>query len=200
MGRLISNTEFTSSPYGGLADNIDNLSGVVARAEAAIERKAGRTFGVTQYEEIVRPVLSPMKEQTTFFVKNRPIQSVVQITHRRNSLYAWTVVDPGLYIVEADPGYITSYMAQWFLINPSGQMSMSLDQFGGWEVDIIYTAGLPTIPDDIKEAVFMQVVLFAYQDTQMYARTDDRPPGIRYMIQDIEDIVKYYRQSAMVFH
>jgi len=200
MGRLITNQEFSSSPYGGLADTIENLSGVVARAEAAIERKAGRKFGLNTYTENVYPEYSAYKDRTTFFVKNRPIQSVTQIRHRRNALYDWTVVDPGLYLIESEPGYITSYMAQWFLVNPSGQTAETLDQFGGWEVEITYVAGLTEIPDDIKEAVFMQVVLFGYQDTQMFARTDDRNPGIRYMKEDIEDIVKYYRQSSMVFH
>lgn len=200
MGRLISNQEFTNSPYGAIADNVDNLTGIVARAEAAIERKAGRSFSVNTYTEYVRPEFKIFNGQTTFFVKNRPIQSVIQIRHRRNSLYDWTVVDPGLYWIESDPGYITSNTAQWFLVHDNVAQTQWLDQFGGWEVEITYTAGLPTIPDDIKEAVFMQVVLFAYQDTQMYARTDDRAPGIRYLKDDIEDIVKYYRQSAMVFH
>ena len=175
---LVSVRDFTTSRYGQIADNLDApLNDILARAEAAVQSQLNRRLLPQPYVETFRP------RTQTLFVHNRPITSLTQIRRRVSFYSAWETLDLTRVVIEADPGYIQ-------VVQP----------VSGFEVEVSYTAGYVTLPEDLREAIIMQAVLFSFQDLEVYGTGDAKAPGIMYMYDDLDRILKRYKQSANVWH
>jgi hypothetical protein len=176
---LITTQDFTSSRYAQVADNIEgNLSDIITRAEAAIKSKLRFNIKNKAYTETWR------SRTNTLFVEHRPIISVTSIKRRPSYRNAWETLDLSSFYVEKEAGYIES---QW-------------DTVAGHEVEVVYNAGYDIIPDDIKEAVTLMTVFFAYQDTEVYGSGDGRRPGILYIEDQVDELIAPYRKTATVYH
>lgn len=176
--QIVTVRDFTTSRYAQLAENTEGqLTDILARAEEVVQSFLGRDLKETTYTEVMRP------SSQTFFVKNRPITSVTSIKRRPNILFSWDLMDLSRVVVENGPGYVTSYLP-----------------ITNYDVEIVYSAGFVTIPEDIKEAIIMQAVLLSFQDLEVYGAGDARAPGILYMIQDVERILRPYKATASVYH
>src|SRR5687768_2551285 len=163
--QLVTVQEFTESQYAQLIESNADLQpeDVLVKAEAAIQARLGRQIKVSPYTERFRA------NGQTVWVQNRPIVSVTGLKRRSTILNDWTIIDPTRVEIESGPGYITVY-----------------DVIKNYQIEVAYTAGYAVIPEDIKEAVIMQAVLFSYQDLEVYGSGDGRSPGILYFNQDID--------------
>jgi hypothetical protein len=86
--------------------------------------------------------------------------------------------------VESGPGYVES-----------------IDPIALYEIEVVYTAGYATLPEDLKEAIIMQAVLFSTQDLEVYGSGDSRAPGyIVPMNADIDRLIAPYKATATVYH
>lgn len=176
--RLITEQDFRTSRFGQLADQIEgSLSDVIAQAETHVERKLDRNLSVMTYVENYWP------RQDTLFLKQRPLQEVLQIRRRAYYTNNWTVLPLETFFLNHDSGYVRD-MRGGYLI--------------GWQVEVSYIAGYETIPDDIKSAVILQTALFAYQDLEIYGVGDSKAPGIRYMQDDLDMLLKPYTKLKLV--
>jgi len=177
--QLVSVQEFTESQYAQLIESNADLQpeNVLVKAEAAIQSRVGRTFSVTSHTERFRA------ESQTVWVRNRPIVEVTGMKRRYSIQSAWDILDPTLVEIESGPGYITAYTP-----------------IRGYQVELTYSAGYLVIPEDIKEAVILQAVLFSYQDLEIYGAGDSKEPGIRYINEDIDRLLMPFRASGSVYH
>jgi hypothetical protein len=177
--QLVSLDELTQSQYAQLIESNADLDpeSVLVKAEAAIESRLGRRISVASYTERFRA------EGQTVWVRNRPVITVTALKRRIRVNDSWSVLDHSLLEIESGPGYFTSY-----------------DPIKGYQIEVTYSAGYTDIPEDIKEAVIMQTVLFSYQDLEVYGSGDARSPGILYFNQDIDRLLAPYRSSATVYH
>ena len=180
---LVSVRDYTTSRYAQMAENTEGqLPDILARAEAAIQSRLGRQLGVKTYVERFRPTTN------TLFVLNRPIISVTQIRRRPNALYAWEIMDlTHVSVNDPNAGYIECF--------PSYSSYVS-----GYDVEVTYTAGYTTLPEDLKESIIMQAVMFSYQDLEIYGSGDSRSPGVQYFYDDIDRIISRYKTTSMVYH
>lgn len=176
---LVTVRDLTTSRYAQLVENVETpLRDILARAEAAIQSRIGFSVLPTEYTESWRA------SGQRLFVRRRPIVSISSLQRRPNILYTWETVDPLRYTFEPDPGYIEVFTA-----------------VSGYEVRITYTAGIGTLPEDLREAILLQAVLFAAQDFELYGSGDSREPGyVAYFARDIDKILAPYKQTATVWH
>jgi len=171
--RLITEQEFRSSRYGQVADQVEGrLSDIIVQAEDYIERTLDRTLTVTTYTELHRPRLDRI------FLHQRPIVSLITIRRRTNVRDPWVPLDLTTFELE-EQGRI-------------GVIRALIDNIAGYEVEVTYQAGFVTIPSDLKAAVILQTVIFAYQDLEVYGAGDGRPPGIRYLQDDVDRLLRPY--------
>ena len=133
--RLVTVDEFTQSPYAQLIESNPDLEpeDVLAKAEAAIESRLGRTVSAASYTERFRA------DGQTIWVRHRPIITITALKRRWRLSDGWTLLDTNLIEVESGPGYVTS----------------TVEPIKGYQVEIEYSAGYAVIPEDIKEAVIM---------------------------------------------
>ena len=180
---IVSVRDYATSRYAQVADNTEgSLSDILARAETTIQTRLGRRLPVTTYVERWKT------QSNTLFVKNRPIVSVTQIRRRPNPVYGWELINLSYVTInDAGPGYIECY--------PYYQSSVA-----GYEVEVTYTAGYAVIPEDLKEAIIMQAVMFSYQDLEVYGSGDSKAPGVQYFYEDIDRIIKKYMVTNSVYH
>lgn len=177
--QIITIRDFTTSRYAQLVENIETpLNDILARAEAAIQSRIGMNLVPTTYTETWRTT------SQTLFVRRRPIVSVTSVKRRDNILFGWTTLDLARTRIEPETGYI----------------EVLYDQVKGYEVEVVYQAGMSAIPEDLREAILMQAVLFSFQDLEVYGTGDSRSPGIGYMDHDIERILNAYKRTSTVFH
>lgn len=176
---LVTTRDFTSSRYAQLAENAEGvrLSDVLARAEAAIQNRLGRQLVHQSYTEVF------VASSQHLFVRQRPITAVTSIKRRPNVLYGWQTLDLSRVLIESGPGYIHC-----------------AETVQGYQVEVTYTAGFVTVPEDIKEAIIMQAVLLTYQDLEIYGSGDAKQPGIVYMYEDIDRLLAPYKATASVYH
>lgn len=176
--RLITEQEFRTSRYAQIADQIEGrITDVIAQAEDHVERMLDRKLTVRTYTEYFKPLSS-----NTLFLRERPVQSITSIKRRRNYLEAWDTLPLETFQLFAESGYVTclaEYIKQW-------------------EVQVIYTAGYSTVPTDIKGAVILQTVILAYQDLEVYGVGDSKNPGILYLQNQVNDLIKPYRYTRSV--
>lgn len=173
--RLVTVRDFNTSRFAQLADtSTASIPDILARAEAAIQSKLKRPLEPKVYTER----FSPMK--STIYLRNRPIISVGTIYRGYNHQSVLTPVTD--YRINPTAGYVDIY-------NP----------IVGMVVDITYTAGFISLPEDLKEAILIQAAYFAFQDLEIYGSGDAKAPGIRYLIQDIEELLRPYKQVNMAF-
>lgn len=162
---ILSVKEFNTSRFAQMADSSDaSIVAVLARAEAAIKRKLQRPIEPEEFEEEYYP------ENHTIFLRNRPVISIDEVT------FSGLIPLNPMYSTDKRTGMLR------FMRIPHGR------------VNIKYTAGFETIPDDLKEAVAMQAVLFLYTDLEIYGVGDGREPGILYFKRDIDDLLRPYKQ------
>lgn len=172
--RLVSVRDFNTSRFSQLADtSTANISDILARAEKAIESKLQRPIYPTQFTEQYRPL------STTIYLEKRPVLSIDSLTRKyTQSGFSANVVD---YYLDRTAGYIESGM------------------FLGVFVNVTYTAGFVEVPEDLKEAILLQSALFAFQDLEIYGSGDAKEPGIRYIKDDIKDLLAPYQQVHTAF-
>lgn len=177
--QLVTIRDFNTSRYAQLVEDIETpLGDILARAEAAVQSRIGFSILPTEYTEQWKATAQ------TLFVRRRPIISILSVERRASPLFSWTTIDPAYYTFESEPGYI--------------EIATSII---GYEVLVNYTAGITTLPEDVREAILMQAVLFAVQDFEVYGSGDSREPGyVRYMREEIEMILKQFDQTASVWH
>lgn len=177
--QVVTLRDFTTSRYSQLVENIDTpLNDILARAEAAIQSRIGMSLVPTTYTETWRT------SSQTLFVLRRPIVSVTSVKRRANLLFGWETLNLARTRFEPDAGYI----------------EVLYDTVKNYEVEVVYQAGMASIPEDIREAILMQAVLFSFQDLEVYGTGDARSPGIMYMDADIDRILRPYKRTATVFH
>ena len=177
--QLVTLDELTQSQYAQLIESNADLDpeSVLVKAEAAIQARIGRSIALTSYTERFRA------SGQTVWVRNRPINTITALKRRYRVTDAWTILDPEQVEIESGPGYFTAYTP-----------------IKGYQIEVTYSAGYTVVPEDIKEAVIMQTVLFSYQDLEVYGSGDARAPGILYFNQDIDRLLAPYRASASVYH
>lgn len=180
---LVSVRDFTTSRYTQVAENTEGLlPDILARAEEAIQSRLGRRLGVSAYIETFRA------NSNTLFVLNRPIQSVTQIRRRPSVLHGWELVNLTYTRFESAAGYIECFPAYSSVV-------------AGYDVEVSYTAGYPILPEELREAILMQAVMFSTQDLEVYGSGDSRAPGyVKYFYEDIDRLLKPHRATASVFH
>jgi hypothetical protein len=180
---LVTVRDFTNSRYAQLAESSDNLdiAGVLASAEAIIQTRLGRQVTVTTYTEVIRNA-----DTNIVFVKRRPITSVTSVRRKYPTPYSgWTTIAPERISFEPGPGYV----------------EVLYDDIRGFDVEVTYQAGYAEVPAEIREAILIQAVLLATQDFEVYGTGDSKPPGyIRYMNQDIDNLLAPYQATATVYH
>jgi hypothetical protein len=94
-------------------------------------------------------------------------------------LATWETLSLSTFEVRKAQGFITSFP----------------DSIKDYEVEVVYTAGYPSIPEDIKGAVILQTVVLAYQDLEVYGAGDSKAPGILYLSDQVKYMLKPYRYS-----
>lgn len=167
---ILSVKEFNTSRFAQMADSSDaSIVAVLARAEAAIKRQLQRPIDPEQFEEIFYPT------NTTIYLRNRPVISIDEVE--------FAGIQP------FNPMYSINFR--------TGMMKLMRVPYSS--VKIKYTAGFEEIPDDLKEAVAMQAVLFLYTDLEIYGVGDSKEPGIMYFKRDIEDLLRPYKQLHMAY-
>jgi hypothetical protein len=175
---LVTQQEFTSSRYGQLVEDLETpINDVLARAEAVVQKRLGYSIAVISFTETFRA------RGTILFLRHRPIVTITSVSRRPNARYSWELVPSNYVVTEPDPGYIEV-----------------LDYLTGYEVQVIYTAGYASAPEDIKEAVIMQAVLLSTQDLEVYGAGDSKKPGYLYFNDDIDRLLMRYKQTATVWH
>lgn len=176
--RLITEQEFRTSRYAQVADQIEGrITDVIVQAEAYIEHMLDRRLTVTSYTELIRP------GGESIFVRHRPIQSVTSIRRRFAFTEPWYVMNLNRFEIFDRQGYIRS-------------LENNISR--GYEIEVTYTAGYTTIPDDVKAAVILQTVILAYQDLEVYGSGDAKNPGILYLQEQVKALLKPYMTSRMV--
>lgn len=172
--RLITEQEFRTSRYAQVADQIEGrISDVIAQAEDYVESFLDRNLTVNTYTELHRP------SGKTVFLRERPIQTVTTIKRRRHYTDVWETLALNSFEIRTAQGFITSFA----------------DNIKDFEVEVVYTAGYPVIPQDIKGAVILQTVVLAYQDLEVYGAGDSKAPGILYLSDQVKYMLKPYRYS-----
>lgn len=173
--RLVTVRDFNTSVYAQLADtSTANISDVLASAEQAIERKIKRPIAPTEYTEYFTPLANKL------YLKYRPVISVTTLT--RASTQATMAVDVPLFFVNKEEGTIST---------PS--------DLRGYFVTATYTAGFTETPADLKQAILMQAALFAFQDLEFYGSGDAKAPGILYVEDQIQALLRPYQQMHMAY-
>lgn len=173
--RLVTVRDFNTSRFAQLADtSTANIGDILARAEAAIESKLKRPLAPTSYTERFQP------RSQVIYVKRRPIISVQSVTRSYSATAAGAPVTD--YRVNNAAGYI--------------EFSFPIE---GMYVEIQYTAGFAEVPEDLKEAILIQAAYFAFQDLEIYGSGDAKAPGIRYLLEDINDIIKPYKLTNLAY-
>lgn len=177
--QLVTIRDFNTSRYAQLVEDIETpLGDILSRAEAAVQSRIGFSLVPTEYTE------TWVARAQTLFVRHRPITSITSVRRRGNPLFAWELIDVGYYRFESEPGYI----------------EVTKDVIG-FEVEVVYEAGIVTLPEDVREAILMQAVLFAVQDFEVYGSGDSRQPGyVKYIREEVEMILSQYDQTATVWH
>lgn len=176
---LVTIRDFNTSRYAQLVEDLETpLGDILARAEAAVQSRIGFSLLPTSYTE------TWIADGQTLFVRRRPIVTVTSIKRRANVLFSWETIDSSYYRIESAPGYITV-----------------AKEVRGYEIEVVYTAGITTLPEDVREAILMQAVLFSAQDFEVYGSGDSRQPGyVKYMQDQIESILKQFDQTGTVWH
>lgn len=171
---ILTTREFNTSRFGQMADSSEaNVPSVIARAEAAIKRQLQRPIEPEEFEEWYYP------EGDTIYLRNRPVLSVENIN----------IVSP----------HMTSYLNPMYSLDKRTGILRFPNSLRGRKVTVNYTAGFDPIPEDIKEAVTMQAVLFLYTDLEVYGAGDGKEPGILYFSRDIKELLKPYKQLHMAY-
>lgn len=174
--RLVTVRDFNTSRFSQLADTTTaNVSDILARAEAAVERQLARPIYPTTFTETFQ---RPSKRN--IFLRQRPIIAITSVT-RSYSETSSAIALTG-YTFDKDLGVV-------------GLPSTAL---GGY-ITVTYTAGFSPTPEDIKEAILIQAALFAYQDLEIYGSGDSKDPGILYMYKDIDRILCPYKQVNLAY-
>jgi hypothetical protein len=177
--KLVTVRDFTTSRFSQLADTTDaSLTDILARAEAIIQSQLRRPILPTEFTERYRPKYS------TIYLRRRPIISVNSVM--KGTSLRWsginTSIPASLYYVEPDLGYIEF------------EASVS-----GYIVDVTYTAGFTTVPEDLKEAIIQQAALLTFQDLEIYGSGDSKEPGIMYMKKDIASLLEPYKLLSLAY-
>lgn len=173
--RLVTVRDFNTSRFAQLADtSTANIGDILARAEAAIESKIKRPLAPTVYTERFQPM------SQIIYVKRRPILSVQSVTR------SYSPFGAGVPVL----GYHVN--------QPAGYLEFAYP-IRGMIVDITYTAGFETVPEDLKEAILIQAAYLTFQDLEIYGSGDAKAPGIRYLLDDIEMLVEPYKLTNLAF-
>ena len=173
--RLVTANGFRSSRYFdiGITGRLEDL---LVDAEEVIEaRLDGRRLSVTEYAEQSRPV------GVTVFTVNRPIVEVTAVRVRNGPRGSWRDIPPADVAVFKREGYLEL----------PGNLEI------GREVQVAYRAGLDPMPGPIKQAVYLQAALLAFQDIEMYGGGDGKEPGLAYNDKGIDQWLKPFRQSSL---
>jgi len=169
--RIVTNRDFNTSRFSQLADTSDvDINTVLAGAETAIESRLRRPIAPTQYVERYRP------NDQMLYLRKRPVIDVVSII-RRYSPTSTAFSEVTSYYLDAEMGVIESN-----------------ESLAGYVVDVTYTAGFEVVPEDIKQAILMQAALLMFQDFELYGSGDAKKPGIMYIADDIDVLLKPYKQ------
>lgn len=175
---LLTETAFRQSRFGAMVDQISGpVRDLIAQAESFVESKLDRKLAYQDHVEIVFPTASARK----VFLRERPIEAVLSLRSRTTPSAAWSDEDLSGYSIDLVRG----------VISPCPR---------GAEVEITYKAGYTasTLPSDLKAAILMQTALFAYQDLKLLnLQSDHRPPGVLYMEDQVDRILKCYRRLVV---
>src|SRR5690606_11255868 len=178
--KIVTVREFNTSRFAQLADTADiNLTEALLRAEKSIESKLKRPIVPTTFVEFYRPT------DPVIYLRKRPVISVENVRTGRseiapeNNTHALNMEH--IYINQ-EQGYINTGRSYY-----------------GYVVRVEYTAGFENIPEDLKEAVLLQAALNISPDMEIYGTGDSKAPVIRYMKDDIADLLAPYKQLHLAW-
>lgn len=173
--RLITEQEFRTSRYAQVADQIEGrITDVIAQAEDHIERVLDRRIKVQSYTELFTP------HGQTLFLRERPVVSLTTVKRRSGYTAAWETLSLSTVRLHERAGYVTA---------------LKDGLFRHQEVEVTYSAGFATIPEDIKGAVILQTVILAFQDLEVYGAGDSKNPGILYLQGQVNGLLRPYMYS-----
>lgn len=173
--RLITEQEFRTSRYAQVADQIEGrISDVIAQAEDHIERVLDRKLKVQSYTELFTA------QGQTLFLRERPVVSLTTVKRRSNYTASWETLSLSMLRLNDKAGFVTA---------------LKDGLFRNYEVEVTYTAGFASIPEDIKGAVILQTVILAYQDLEVYGAGDSKNPGVLYLQGQVNGLLRPYMYS-----
>lgn len=173
--RLITEQEFRTSRYAQVADQIEGrISDVIAQAENHIERTLDRSLKVQSYTELFA---APGQ---TLFLRERPVVSLTTVRRRSSYTASWETLSLATVRLNDRAGYVSA---------------LKDGLFRQHEIEVTYTAGFTSIPEDIKGAVILQTVILAFQDLEVYGAGDSKNPGILYLQGQVNGLLRPYRYT-----
>lgn len=178
---ILTVRDFNTSRFAQMADSSEaNISSVIARAEAAIRRRLQRPIEPEVFTEVFYP------DGNTIYLRNRPVLTKV----------GDTLTPPQISI---GTRYMAPFTNPMYSLDAKSGILHFPNTLKGRTVTVTYTAGFDPIPEDIKEAVTMQAVLFLYTDLEVYGAGDGKEPGILYFSRDIDKLLQPYKQLHMAY-
>lgn len=176
---LITAQYFRSSRYADVAEQVDNIDTIIAQAEARIQRQLDRQLAKAQHTEILRP------SSDRLFLRERPIITLDAVSRRTDHHDAWETLDTTQLDIEPD--------------GAAGVIESHHNEFRGFEIKAVYTAGFDPMPADLQAAVVLQTVLLAYQNLAVFNAAGDRKnDGLDEIRKELDELIRPYRKVRLL--
>lgn len=200
MASLITETEFRSSRYADVADNVVQLSQIIAQAEDYVEQYLDRKIAKATYTETHYPT------QKYLFPYQYPILSISSLKRRRfgemrqarddEGNLRWDGTEPVMEEAwqELDLSNIRYAHPEAPILEYVGYPNLS-----GYEVEITYEAGYDPVPPTIKAAVIIQTVLLSTVDLSVFGSDDGKQPSYLYMQDEVYRYLQPYKRMRRFY-
>lgn len=179
---LITETEFRSSRYADIADNVVQLSQIIAQAEDYVERYLDRKIAKAEYTETHYPT------QKYLFPYQYPILSIKRLRRRRRDSFGVTDWE------DLDLNKIRFVHPEAPVLEYIGTPNLA-----GYEVEIEYEAGYDPVPPAIKAAVIIQTVLLSTVDLSVFGSDDGKQPSYLYMQDEVHRYLNPYKRMRRFY-
>lgn len=170
---LITETEFRSSQYADLAENVTKLSTIIAAAEDHVQTYLDRRIAKATYTEV------HYQRQKYLFPREYPVIEVQSLRRRLGPDHEWQTLDPRKLRFVHPEAPILEYVD---------------DSFSGYEVEVVYTAGYDPVPPAIKMATILQTVLMATTDLGVFGNDDGKEPGYKHLQKEVYRYLEPYKR------
>lgn len=173
---LITETEFRSSQYADIADNVTKLSTIIAAAENHVETYLDRRIAKAEYTE------THYQRNRYLFPHQYPILSITSLKRRLDAKMEWEELDPEkVRFVHPEAPIIEYYDG-------------GTNTFHGYEIQITYEAGYDPVPPAIKMATIIQTVLMSTTDLSVFGNDDGKEPGYLHLQREVYRYLDPYKR------